>query len=94
MELEFELANGFEERGKPECPKKNLSEQLERTDNKLNPHMGWTARPDLNPSDISRGRRVLSPLQLKKGTSSIQLSQLNLESHTEGPTNCTDSDKY
>ena len=32
--------------------------------------------------------------QLKKGTSSIQLSQLNLESHTEGSTNCTDSDKY
>ena len=28
---------------------------------------------------ISRGRRVLSPLQLKKGTSSIQLSQLNLK---------------
>ena len=50
MELEFELANGFEERGKTGVPEEK-------------------------------------PL-------SIQLSQLNLESHTEGPTNCTDSDKY
>ena len=50
MELEFELANGFEERGKTGVPEEK-------------------------------------PL-------SIQLSQLNLERHTEGPTNCTDSDKY
>ena len=27
MELEFERVNGFEERRKPENPKKNLSEQ-------------------------------------------------------------------
>ena len=62
MELEFERV-GFEERGKPEYTKKNLSEQLDRTNNKLNPHMEWTPRPDLNPSHISRGRRVLSPLR-------------------------------
>ena len=35
----------FEERGKPEYPEKNLSEQRrERTNNKLNPHMASTPR--------------------------------------------------
>ena len=35
----------FEERGKPEYPEKNLSEQLrKRTNNKLNPHMALRAR--------------------------------------------------
>jgi len=29
----------FEERGKPECPEKNLSEQYGKPNNKLNPHM-------------------------------------------------------
>ena len=51
---EFERV-GFEESGKPEYPEKNLSEQLERTNNKLNPHMGSTPRPDLNPSYSSVG---------------------------------------
>ena len=32
----------FEERGKPEYPEKNFSEQRERTNNKLNPHMAST----------------------------------------------------
>ena len=90
MELEFELANGFEERGKTGVPE----EKPLGATGESHICMGSTPRPDLNQSDISRGRRVLSPLQLEKGTSSIQLSQLNLESHTEGPTNCTDSDKY
>ena len=100
MELEFEsVGQVFEERGKPEYPKKNLAEQLERTNNILNPHMEWTPRPDLNPSYMysSCGRLALSPLRhylysrpsfpAEKGTSSIQLFQQNLESHTEGPTN-------
>ena len=37
----------FEERGKPEYPEKNLSEQGERTNNKLNPHMAST--PGVEP---------------------------------------------
>ena len=41
MELEFERV-GLEEKGKPEYPKKNLSDQLERTNNKHNPHVGST----------------------------------------------------
>ena len=49
MELEFELANGFEERGKTGVPEENLSEQLERTNNKLNPHYGVDAKTGFKP---------------------------------------------
>ena len=50
----------FEERGKWEYPEKNLSEQKERTNNKLN-HI-WRQRKDFNPGHIG-GRRALSPLR-------------------------------
>ena len=50
----------FEERGKPEYPEKNLSEQgREPTTNST--HI-WRRRRDLNPGHIA-GRRVLSPLR-------------------------------
>ena len=50
----------FEERGKPEYPEKNLSEQWrEPTTNST--HV-WCRRRDLNPGHIG-GRRVLSPLR-------------------------------
>ena len=50
----------FEERGKPEYPKKNLSEQRrEPTTNST--HM-WRRRQDLNTGHIG-GRRALSPLR-------------------------------
>ena len=49
----------FEERGKPEYPEKNLSEQgREPTTNST--HI-WCRRRDLNPGHIG-GRQVLSPL--------------------------------
>ena len=49
----------FEERGKPENPEKNLSEQMrEPTTNST--HI-WCRRRDLNPGHIG-GRRALSPL--------------------------------
>ena len=51
----------FEERGKPEYPEKNLSEQRrEPTTNSL-PHMASTPE-DLNPGHVG-GRRALSPLR-------------------------------
>ena len=38
--VELEFGNvGFEERGKPECLEKNLSEQRREPTTKLNPHM-------------------------------------------------------
>ena len=37
----------FEERGKPEYPEKNLSEQRRETKNKFNPHMAST--PEFEP---------------------------------------------
>ena len=50
----------FEERGKPEYPEKNLSEQgREPTTNST--HI-WRQRRDLNPGHTG-GRRVLSPLR-------------------------------
>ena len=49
----------FEERGKPEYPEKNLSEQ-EREPTTNSTHI-WRGRRDLNPGHIG-GRRVLSPL--------------------------------
>ena len=50
----------FEERGKPEYPEKNLSEQgREPTTNSTDI---WRRRRDLNPGHIG-GRRVLSPLR-------------------------------
>ena len=58
IELEFESV-GFKERGKPEYPEKNLSEQgREPTTNST--HI-WRRRQDSNPGHIG-GRRVLSPL--------------------------------
>ena len=49
----------FEERGKPEYPEKNLSEQgREPTTNST--HI-WRGRRDLNPDHIIDGRRALSP---------------------------------
>jgi len=47
----------FEERGKPEYPEKNLSEQG-REPTQLNPHM--TPGPGIEPGHIG-GRRALSP---------------------------------
>ena len=59
IELEFESLV-FKERGKPEYPKKNLSEQgREPTTNST--HI-WRRRQDSNPGHIG-GRRVLSPLR-------------------------------
>ena len=50
----------FEERGKPEYPEKNLSEQRRKpTTNST--HI-WRRRRDLNPGHID-GRRALSPLR-------------------------------
>ena len=50
----------FEERGKPEYPEKNLSEQGgEPTTNSTHT---WRRRRDLNPGHIG-GRRALSPLR-------------------------------
>ena len=58
IELEFGSVI-FEERGKPEYPEKNLSEQgREPTTNST--HI-WRRRRDLNPGHIG-GRRALSPL--------------------------------
>ena len=52
----------FEERGKPEYPEKNRSEQgREPTTNKLNPHM--TSSPEIEPGPQWWVRRVLSPLR-------------------------------
>ena len=50
----------FEERGKPEYPKKNLSEQ--RREPTTNSTHIWRRRRDLNPGHIG-GRRELSPLR-------------------------------
>ena len=50
----------FEERGKPEYPEKNLSEQ--RGEPGTNSTHIWHRRQDLNPGHID-GRRVLSPLR-------------------------------
>ena len=49
----------FEERGKPEYPEKNLSEQ--RREPTTNSTHIWRRHQDLNPGHIG-GRRVLSPL--------------------------------
>ena len=49
----------FKERGKPEYPMKNLSEQG-REPTTISTHI-WRRRRDLNPGHIG-GRRVLSPL--------------------------------
>ena len=59
VKLEFGNVR-FEERGKPKNPGKSLSEQKERINNKLNPHL--PSMPGLEPGHIG-GRRVLSPLQ-------------------------------
>ena len=59
--LQIELEFGsvvFEERGKPEYPEKNLSEQ-EREPTTNSTHI-WRRRQELNPGHIG-GRRVLSP---------------------------------
>ena len=50
----------FEERGKPEYPEKNLSEQ--RREPKTTSTHIWHRRRDLNPGHIG-GRRELSPLR-------------------------------
>ena len=50
----------FEERGKPEYPEKNLSEQ--RREPTTNSTHIWCRRWDLNPGHIG-GRRALSPLR-------------------------------
>ena len=50
----------FEERGKPEYPEKNLSEQ--RREPTTNSTHIWRQRKDLNPGHIG-GRRALSPLR-------------------------------
>ena len=50
----------LEERGKPEYPEKNLSEQ-EREPTTNSTHI-WRRRRDLNPGHIG-GRRALSPLR-------------------------------
>ena len=67
----------FEERGKPEYPEKNLSEQ--RREPTTNSTHIWRRRRDLNPGHIS-GRRVLSSLRFpcfpkKKGYCKVTLSQ-------------------
>ena len=59
IELDMEMLV-FEERGKPEYPEKNLSEQgREPTTNST--HI-WRRYRDLNPGHIG-GRRALSPLR-------------------------------
>ena len=50
----------FEERGKPEYPEKNLSEQ--RREPTTNSTHIWRRRRDLNPGHIG-GRRALTPLR-------------------------------
>jgi len=50
----------FEERGKPEYPEKNLSEQ--RGEPTTNSTHIWRRRRDLNPGHMGR-RRVLSTLR-------------------------------
>ena len=50
----------FQERGKPEYPEKNLSEQ--RREPTTNSTHIWRRRRDLNPGHIG-GRRALSPLR-------------------------------
>ena len=50
----------FEERGKPEYPEKNLSEQ--RREPTTNATHIWRRHQDLNPGHIGR-RRALSPLR-------------------------------
>ena len=50
----------FTERGKPEYPEKNLSEQRRKSTTKST-HI-WRRRKDLNAGHIG-GRRVLSPLR-------------------------------
>ena len=60
IELEFESVGFSKERGKPEYPEKNLSEQgREPTTNSA--HI-WRRRQDSNPGHIGGGR-VLSPLR-------------------------------
>ena len=50
----------FEERGKPECPEKNLSEQ--RREPTTNSNHIWRRHRDWNPGHFG-GRRALSPLR-------------------------------
>jgi len=59
IELELEVLV-FEERGKPEYPEKNLSEQ--RREPTTNSTHIWLRRRDSNPGHIGE-RRVLSPLR-------------------------------
>ena len=61
----------FKERGKPEYPEKNLSEQGRKpTTNST--HM-WRRRQDSNPGHIG-GRRVLSPLRHPCSPSTIRVA--------------------
>ena len=55
----------FEERGKPEYPEKNLSEQ--RRESTTNSTHIWRRRLDSNPGHIGR-RRVLLPLRHSSST--------------------------
>ena len=81
----------FEERGKPDYPGKNLSEQgREPTTNST--HV-WRRRRDLNPAHTG-GRRVLSPMRhpcspsvnnkMKRKTSEFSLHR-KVTSFREGP---------
>ena len=52
----------FKERGKPEYPEKNLSEQAGRTNNKLNPHMAST--PGFEPGPHREASALTTALPL------------------------------
>ena len=70
----------FEERGKPEYPEKNLSEQgREPTTNST--HI-WRRRQDSNPGHIG-GRRVLSPLRHPSSPSAPVISTKRTCSYLE-----------
>ena len=60
----------FEERGKPEYPEKNLSEQRKEPTTNLT-HI-WRRRWELNPGHIG-GRRVLSPRRHPRSPRELKL---------------------
>ena len=56
----------FEERGKPEYPKKNLSEQSRGTNNKLNPHMTPAGSGNRTRDTLVGGELLISARLLRK----------------------------
>ena len=83
--VELEFGNvGFEERGKPECLEKNLSEQRREPTTKLNPHMGVDAgirtRATLVGGECSHLCATLAPKREKKTACRVKVTNLSEQS--------------